>query len=186
MYKNTIVKPFISINSPSKIYYGFVETPKYGRLFLAFYLEKNLYLCYAHFAANETTMEKFKNDLQILWPKTEIVNDDKTTKEIWDKYMTEPNGAEEIYVLLKGTEFQRKVWSALLEIPFGEECTYSDLAVAIGNPKAVRAVANAVGSNNIAIFIPCHRVKAKNGDKLKYRWGGDLKKRILVHEKGNV
>ncbi|KAI8119623.1 hypothetical protein FF38_05079 [Lucilia cuprina] len=185
MYKNIIVKPFIPIDSPSNIYYGFVETSEYGRLFLAYYLEKDLYICYAHFASNET-MEKFKNDLQILWPKAKLVNDDKTTKEIWQKYMIKPNGSEEIYVFLNGTEFKRKVWSALLEIPFGEERTYSDLAVAIGNPKAVRAVANAVGSNNIAIFIPCHRVKAKNGDKLKYRWGGDLKKKILLYENENI
>lgn len=92
---------------------------------------------------------------------------------------------QEICVVLNGTDFQKKVWSALLKIPFGEERTYGELAVAIGNPKAVRALASAVGSNNIAMFIPCHRVKAKTGDLHKYRWGGDLKRRILLNEQEN-
>lgn len=182
MNKNIIVKTTFSAALPNKIFYGLMETPKYGQLFVAYFLEKNPYICYVHFTGNQT-MGNFTNDLQKLWPNLEYVHDDKLTNEVFENCMTEQKEKQEVYVVLNGTDFQKKVWSALLEIPFGEERTYGELAVAIGNPKAVRAVGSAVGSNNIAIFIPCHRVKAKTGDSNKYRWGGDLKNNILLDER---
>ncbi|AAV50954.1 putative methylated-DNA--protein-cysteine methyltransferase [Acanthamoeba castellanii mimivirus] len=86
---------------------------------------------------------------------------------------------------LKGTPFQRKVWKQILEIPFGETRTYSDIAMAIGNPKAVRAVANACGANPIAIIVPCHRVVGKNNDG-GYEYGLEKKLWLLDFEKKNT
>jgi AraC family transcriptional regulator of adaptative response/methylated-DNA-[protein]-cysteine methyltransferase len=78
-----------------------------------------------------------------------------------------------------GTPFQEKVWSALLEIPYGSSCSYKDVAVKVGHPEAVRAVGTANGMNRIAIVIPCHRVLNANGDLGGYG-GGLWRKRLLL------
>ncbi|WP_231514791.1 methylated-DNA--[protein]-cysteine S-methyltransferase [Oceanobacillus salinisoli] len=83
-----------------------------------------------------------------------------------------------------GTEFQKKVWQALFErIPFGKTKTYKDIAEAIGNPKAVRAVGGAVNKNPFAIVVPCHRVIGTNGKMVGYNGGLDKKEFLLQHEK---
>jgi len=84
---------------------------------------------------------------------------------------------------LEGTEFQKKVWEQLQRIPFGETASYKDVAVAIGNEKAVRAVGGANGMNNIAIIIPCHRVIGADGDLVGFGGGLWRKVWLLNHEK---
>jgi methylated-DNA-[protein]-cysteine S-methyltransferase len=84
---------------------------------------------------------------------------------------------------LEGTEFQKKVWEQLMRIPFGETASYKDVAVAIGNEKAVRAVGGANGRNNIAIIIPCHRVIGADGDLVGFGGGLWRKTWLLDHEK---
>ena len=83
-----------------------------------------------------------------------------------------------------GTDFQRAVWTALAEIPYGQTCSYEDIAKSLGRPTAVRAVARANGDNRIAIVIPCHRVIGKDGSLTGY--GGSLwrKQRLLELERG--
>ncbi len=81
-----------------------------------------------------------------------------------------------------GTAFQRKVWDALRLIPRGEIKSYQAVAAMLGRPQAYRSVASAVAANNIALFIPCHRVVLKSGDVGQYAWGSDLKLRLLQHE----
>lgn len=82
------------------------------------------------------------------------------------------------YFPLEGTPFQQKVWQAIAQIPWGELRTYSELAQAIGSPRAVRAVAGACGKNPLPLFIPCHRVVGKT-DLGGFNGGVDLKKRLL-------
>jgi len=84
---------------------------------------------------------------------------------------------------LKGTDFQRKVWTQLMKIPFGETSSYKDIAASIGNEKAVRAVGNANGKNKIAIIIPCHRVIGSNGKLRGYASGVWRKEWLLSHER---
>ncbi len=84
--------------------------------------------------------------------------------------------------IFDGTPFQKLVWHAALQIPSGTTVTYQQLAARIGHPKAFRAVANALGKNKIAYFIPCHRVIRKNGELGGYRWGIDVKKKLLQAE----
>lgn len=84
---------------------------------------------------------------------------------------------------LRGTDFQLKVWSAIQGIPLGETRSYSDLAVAIGMPRAVRAVANACGSNPVPLIIPCHRVIRKDGGLGGYGLGIGRKKALLAQER---
>jgi len=81
-----------------------------------------------------------------------------------------------------GTDFQQKVWSALQDIPYGNTHSYSDLAEAIGQPTAMRAVASANARNPISIIIPCHRVIAKSGALAGYAGGVDRKEYLLSHE----
>lgn len=85
-----------------------------------------------------------------------------------------------------GTEFQTTVWNELLKIPYGEICSYQDIAIRIGTPKATRAVGGANNKNPIFIIIPCHRVIGKNGSLTGYADGLDLKKYLLELEKNNV
>lgn len=83
---------------------------------------------------------------------------------------------------IRGTVFQKTVWSALQKIPYGTTRSYSDIADMIGKPKAVRAVANACGANKIAIIIPCHRVISKDGSIGGYYWGSKIKRELLQRE----
>ncbi len=83
---------------------------------------------------------------------------------------------------LNGTPFQLKVWRALQNIPYGKTATYQGIANKIKQPKAVRAVANAIGANPIAIIIPCHRVIRSNGTIGGYKWGASLKNQLLQLE----
>jgi methylated-DNA-[protein]-cysteine S-methyltransferase len=86
---------------------------------------------------------------------------------------------------LKGTAFQKKVWKALLEIPKGKTITYKELAKKINKPKAIRAVANAVGANPLIIKIPCHRVIRSDGSLGGYSGKGGVKtKRLLLEKEG--
>ena len=89
---------------------------------------------------------------------------------------------QHINCLLRGTDLQHRVWKALLEIPEGTTVTYQDLALRVKNPKAVRAVANAVGANPISPLIPCHRVIRKGGELGGYYWGVGAKKKLLAAE----
>lgn len=83
----------------------------------------------------------------------------------------------------RGTEFQKNVWKALETIPYGETRTYKEIAELIGNPKASRAVGGANNKNQIAIFIPCHRVIGSNGKLVGYAGGVDIKEKLLILEK---
>jgi len=89
---------------------------------------------------------------------------------------------KKIHLLVKGTNFQIKVWEALLKLPLGNVTTYQDIATQIQNPKAMQAVGSAVGSNHIAYLIPCHRVIRKDGVLGEYRWNATRKKGIIGWE----
>jgi methylated-DNA-[protein]-cysteine S-methyltransferase len=82
----------------------------------------------------------------------------------------------------KGTEFQQKVWQALLEIPYGKTCSYMDLSKKLGDVKAIRAVASANGKNPLWIVVPCHRVIGTDGSLTGYAGGLWRKKWLLEHE----
>lgn len=103
------------------------------------------------------------------------------------KQLTEyEKGSRKVFDLplhLKGTEFQLKVWNALLEIPYGETRSYQQIAQRIGQPKALRAVGGACNRNPIGIIVPCHRVIGKNGKLTGYAGGLFYKELLLNHEK---
>jgi len=84
---------------------------------------------------------------------------------------------------LPGTDFQRKVWEALRSIPYGETCSYAQVAEMIGHPRAVRAVARACAANPLALVVPCHRVVRSSGALSGYRWGAERKRTLLERER---
>ena len=84
---------------------------------------------------------------------------------------------------LRGTEFQQKVWDALCQIPYGETCTYKDVATMVGNPKASRAVGMANNRNPIMIVVPCHRVVGSSGKLVGYAGGLAMKESLLGLER---
>ena len=91
--------------------------------------------------------------------------------------------SEETVLHLYGTDFQIDVWGALLDIPFGKTSTYSEIAMAINNPRALRAVGTAIGRNPVAILVPCHRVLRTDGGIGGYYWGIEKKKKLLEWER---
>lgn len=88
--------------------------------------------------------------------------------------------------LFKGTDFQKKVWNALTEIPYGETMSYQELAIKIGHPKAARAVGQACNRNPIGIIVPCHRVIGSDHRLTGYAGGLELKEKLLKHEKALI
>ena len=82
-----------------------------------------------------------------------------------------------------GTDFMRRVWKLLCEVPYGKTASYKDIAIAAGNPKAVRAVGMANNKNPLPLFIPCHRIIGSDGKLVGYRGGLDLKRKLLELEK---
>ncbi|QOL26851.1 methylated-DNA--[protein]-cysteine S-methyltransferase [Thalassotalea sp. LPB0316] len=103
-------------------------------------------------------------------------------KQQLDQYFTGSRREFELALDPKGTPFQQRVWQALCQIKMGETASYAELAQAINNPKAVRAVGSANGANPIALIIPCHRVIGTNGKLTGYAGGLALKAKLLMHE----
>jgi methylated-DNA-[protein]-cysteine S-methyltransferase len=95
------------------------------------------------------------------------------------EYLANKREEFDIPLLLVGSEFQKSVWEALLQIPYGKTNTYKDQSISIGNEKAVRAVANANGANAIAIIVPCHRIIGTNGKLTGYAGGLNIKQLLL-------
>lgn len=104
-------------------------------------------------------------------------------KQELDEYFAGKRKAFDLPLRLKGTEFQKKVWAALCEIPYGETRTYGEIAAAVGNPKAARAVGLANNRNPVAVIVPCHRVVGGNGKLVGYAGGLDKKEYLLDLER---
>lgn len=99
-----------------------------------------------------------------------------------DEYFAGRRAKFDVPLLFVGTEFQKTVWNELLNIPFGKTISYGELARRIGMPKAVRAVANAIGANVMSIFVPCHRIIGSNRSLSGYRGGCAAKRELLERE----
>jgi len=120
--------------------------------------------------------------LKANWGNANFIQNDKKANDLLDEIFIEKS---RVSIFVKGTNFQINVWRALLNIKNGEISTYSDVAKSIGKPKAVRAVATAIGSNMIGFLIPCHRVISKSAAIGGYRWGIERKKILLSYEENS-
>jgi len=127
-------------------------------------------------------------DMQARWPKARYVEDRAITaafgRRIFDS--TQWHAGAPLRVLLIGTDFEVRVWEALLEVPMGRLTSYSDIAAKVCTKAAARAVGAAVGRNPVAFVVPCHRVVGKNGSLTGYHWGLTRKRAMLGWEAGKV
>jgi AraC family transcriptional regulator of adaptative response/methylated-DNA-[protein]-cysteine methyltransferase len=129
--------------------------------------------------------ERLVHALEERFPKATLVGDDAAFAGIVAKvvgFVESPRDGLDLPLDIRGTAFQERVWTALRNIEFGRTITYSELAEAIGQPTAVRAVASACAANEIAMAIPCHRVVRATGELSGYRWGIERKAAILQRE----
>ncbi len=119
------------------------------------------------------------------YPRAEISRDRDGLEGWVEKILEHLRGREpnlDLPTDVQATAFQRRVWEALRKIPYGSTRTYSQVARAIGKPKAIRAVARACATNPVSVVVPCHRVVRQDGDLAGYRWGVELKQSLLEQE----
>ena len=159
------------------IYWGWFESPFGAALVMG--TAKGI--CGMAFAA-ETGAAEAMEDLMARWPKAQFTEDPLRLRP-WALAAFGADAAlDPAPVYMIGAPFQIKVWEALLAIPTGHVTSYSEIAGAIGHPKAVRAVGTAVGRNPVSWLIPCHRAMRKSGGLGGYHWGLPVKRAMLAFE----
>jgi len=121
-------------------------------------------------------------ELRGRWKKAKLVKQEQPEHLVIQQYFTDLKRTSKIKLHLHGTNFQIKVWEALLTIPDGQISTYGAIAEQAGYRKSFQAVGGAVGDNPIAYLIPCHRVLKSTGEISGYRWGVERKRAMLLHE----
>lgn len=156
------------------IHYGWFDSP-FGE---ALAMGTHLGLCGLAFTA-ECGREAAMADMQSRWPEATYVEAPERIAP-WVEATFAMRGEAQLHMI--GAPFQIKVWEALLSIPSGQVTTYSEIAGAIGHPKAVRAVGTAVGRNPVSFLIPCHRAMRKSGGLGGYHWGLPVKRAMLAYE----
>jgi AraC family transcriptional regulator of adaptative response/methylated-DNA-[protein]-cysteine methyltransferase len=128
------------------------------------------------------------DDMKSRWPRATYVEDSARTsavaRRIFDPTQWQPE--QPLRVVLIGTDWEVRVWEALLKIPMGKLDTYSNIATKLANPTASRAVGAAVGKNPVSFVVPCHRVVGKSGALTGYHWGITRKRAMLGWEAGQI
>jgi AraC family transcriptional regulator of adaptative response/methylated-DNA-[protein]-cysteine methyltransferase len=140
-------------------------------------------VCFIGFAEPDDAL---LGDLKRRFPNAAIVPDDTAladTVAAVVRFIEEPREALSLPLDLRGTAFHQRVWNALRQIPPGETRSYGELAAALGDPRAVRAVARSCATNPVSLAVPCHRVIGKGGDLTGYRWGMPRKRALLQRER---
>jgi len=158
------------------IQYGIHHTP-FGKCLIAT-TERGI--CNLSFI--NTSESQAIDNLVADWKQAKMIEDYKSTAPLVTRIFSDLETGSPLKIHLRGTNFQIKVWEALLNIPSGAVTTYEHIAKQIGNPAALRAVGTAVGHNPIAYLIPCHRVIRKSGEFGNYLYGTARKKIILAKE----
>lgn len=162
------------------ISWSFAETP-FGNILVA---STQKGICYLAFHEEKKRgLEELKNKFPNAFVEQRTDQNQQNAVKIFEK---DWSYLPEIKLHLKGTEFQLKVWEALLKIPFGRLNTYGNIASEIKNEKASRAVGTAIGSNPVAYLIPCHRVIQSTGEVGGYMWGSSRKSAIIGWESACV
>lgn len=163
-----------------RIAYAFYDSP-FGGLLVA---STQTGICHAAFWADRLRAEA---ELREQFPHAEYVYQEAAFhRAFMDLFAPGPQPLSHIKLHLKGTEFQLKVWEALLTIPMGALGTYASIAEQIGKPAAHRAVGTAIGRNPVAFLIPCHRVIQRSGLFGGYRWGAPRKAALIGWEQSQV
>jgi AraC family transcriptional regulator of adaptative response/methylated-DNA-[protein]-cysteine methyltransferase len=158
------------------IRYGLHPTP-FGKCLIA---ATDRGICHLGFV--QTSEGRAIDGLVSDWKQAKMIEDHRSTSPLVEPIFDLGYRGKPLSVHLRGTNFQLKVWEALLQIPTGAVTTYAGIASKIGKPGAMRAVGTAIGHNPIAVLIPCHRVIRKVGEFGNYRYGALRKKALLARE----
>ncbi len=161
-----------------KVDYGFHDTP-FG-LCLIGVTERGI--CWLSFLNDDEDSRYAVETMKEHWHNSIFHQDQELTKHFVQQIFNRSDVSTKLHLFVKGTNFQVKVWDALLKIPTGQVTTYQNIAQSIHSPKALQAVGSAVGSNHIAYLIPCHRVIRKDGILGEYRWSPLRKKSMIGWE----
>ena len=137
-------------------------------------------ICFLQFAQDDTG--ELVRRLRAQWPHAHLVHDDAAALKSADQIFGSHGAPHKLHLVLRGTNFQIKVWEALLAVPAGQVLSYGQLAARAGNPGAARAVGTAIGANQIGYLIPCHRIIRESGESGQYRWGAERKAAMLGWE----
>ncbi|MDF2190182.1 methylated-DNA--[protein]-cysteine S-methyltransferase [Paraflavitalea sp. CAU 1676] len=160
------------------IEYGFHNTP-FGECIIGVTGRGICHLSFLQEGNRSAAIE----ELEAAWERAQVRENSRNTELMASAiFHRKPGEQEKLSVLVKGTNFQVKVWNALLEVPYGAVSTYQSLAKHIEQPNALQAVGSAVGANPIAYLIPCHRIIRKNLIIGEYHWGTERKKAMLGWE----
>jgi len=166
-----------------KITYGFNDSP-FGECLVA---STDRGIC-GLFFVRDGNRRGVLTELARIWNRADLTEGGKALAPLTKRIFT-PSAWQHhqpLPIMLKGTNFQIKVWEALLRIPAGAAVSYEDVAAAVGAPKAVRAVGSAVGKNPVSYLIPCHRVIRKNAEYGNYGSGTARKKALLGWEAAQI
>lgn len=139
-----------------------------------------------HFAFCVANQEAMLAELISYWPKANFNRDDLRSQTLLHEIFPSTPTRGKVHLVLRGTNFQIKVWEALIYTEFGKVISYQQLAQRAGCPRAPRAVGSALATNHIGFLIPCHRVIRGSGDTGNYRWGSERKLAMLAWEAGRV
>ena len=161
-----------------RVYYGLHQTP-FGMALIGV---TDRGICWLSFPPTDQDPRVAIGEMKICWHNSIFNEDVAFTAPFIERIFGQRNGNNKLHVFVKGTNFQVKVWEALLRIPMGGVATYQDIARSVENARALQAVGSAVGSNHIAYLIPCHRVIRKDGVLGEYRWDSWRKKGMIGWE----
>lgn len=156
-------------------------TSEIGELIIGSFDNKLCLLDFRHRKTRAAVDNRIKRGLkaEFVEKQTEII---EITKKQIGEYLAGTRRVFDIPLLMAGTEFQKSVWSTLMQFPYGATATYLQVAQEINNEKAVRAVANATGANALGLIVPCHRIIGSNGKLVGYAGGLAVKQRLLELE----
>jgi len=157
--------------------FGFHDTP-FGECLIAVTTRGICRLTFVDAGGREAALVELRH----AWPRARMEPDQAATGRLIAPIFDSAERTKPLHLWVRGSNFQIKVWEALLRIAPGELVSYEDLARTIGMPRASRAVGNAVGANPVALLIPCHRVIRKAGDFGDYRWGLTRKQALIGRE----
>jgi methylated-DNA-[protein]-cysteine S-methyltransferase len=165
-----------------KIFYSSFDSPLLGKVFVA---STDRGVCMVDFLTSEKAfLKRLKERFH-----GKIIRDDRKNREVLSqlkKYLKGELQHFDCSLDIEGTPFEKKVWSELFKIPYGQTRSYKEIAEALGHPKAFRAVGNANGCNVLPLIIPCHRVIESNGGLGGFGHGIEVKKQLLKFEKAHM
>ncbi len=164
-----------------EIRYGVAQTP-FGQALIGVTVRGICHWSFCDAASQASELVR----LGALWPRAKLVSDSTLVQQIADGAFVLNGTPQPLHLLLRGSNFQLKVWQALLALAPGQLATYADIAKLVKSPRAARAVGSALARNEIGWLIPCHRVIRASGEVGEYRWGSDRKLALLGWEQAHT